>query len=137
MLATVNEAGQPSAAGGALVFSANPLISGTTISHQAGSDEIIISRTGIYQVSFHSTVTVDTGTAIPSSVTARLYNQGTPAAGAIASHTFSVTGENANLSFNAPIQVTTAPASLRIVISTAGYTFSEVALTVTRLGDAR
>lgn len=134
-MATVNTTSQDTTPGGALVFNENPLVSGFTISHQAGSTDIIINQPGIYEAAFHSTVAVASGTPIPATVTVRLEANGVPVPGAVASHTFAASGETGNLSFTVPFQVTATPETIRVVVDNAGFTFSDVSLTVVRLGD--
>ena len=135
VLATVDTVVQDTTPGGALVFNENPLVSGFTISHQAGSTDIVINQPGIYEAAFHSTVAVASGTPIPATVTVRLEANGVPVPGAVASHTFAASGETGNLSFTVPFQVTATPETIRVVVDNAGFTFSDVSLTVVRLGD--
>ena len=133
VLATTDSTGQPSAAGGALIFNDNPLISGTAITHAAGSTDIEILEPGIYQVSFQSSTAVDTGTAIPSSLTLRAQFNNADIPGAVSTHTFTATSEVANMSFNIPFQAA-GPGILRITADALGYTFQDIGLTVFRLG---
>lgn len=135
VLATTDSTGQPSVAGGALTFNENPLISGTAITHAAGSTDIQITEPGIYQITFQSSIAVETGTAIPSTLTLRAEFNGANISGAVSTHTFTATGEVANLFFSVPFRAT-GPGTLRIVADAAGYTYQDIALTVFRLGDA-
>ena len=135
VLATVDSSAQSTAAGSALVFNETPLVSGTSITHQAGSTDIQITQPGIYQAFFQGNVTPDTGTTIPSTLQVQLNRDGTPVAGGSSSHTFTATDEMANLSFSIPFQVTSAPAAITVTAGQAGYTFDNAALTVIRLGD--
>ena len=120
----------------ALVFTDTPLVSGTAITHQAGSPDVEISQSGIYLAAFNGTVSVAAGTTIPSSVIAQLYLNGAPVPGASAQHTFASSSEVATLSFHVPFRVDAPPATLRVVINADGFTFEDRALTVIRLGDA-
>ncbi|MBS6956809.1 MAG: collagen-like protein [Enterocloster asparagiformis] len=135
VLATTDSTGQPSTAGGALIFNDNPLISGTAITHAAGSTDIDIFEPGIYQVSFQSSIAVNTGTAIPSSLTLRAQFINADIPGAVSTHTFTATSEVANMSFNVPFQAA-GPGILRITADASGYTFQDIGLTVFRLGTA-
>ena len=135
VLATTDSTGQPSTAGGALIFNDNPLISGTAITHAAGSTDIEILEPGIYQVSFQSSIAVNTGTAIPSSLTLRAQFINADIPGAVSTHTFTATSEVANMSFNVPFQAA-GPGILRITADASGYTFQDIGLTVFRLGTA-
>lgn len=135
VLATVDESGQASTTGGALSFGTTTLISGTAISHTAGSSQVTISEPGVYQMSFHSSATPNTGTSIPSTVHLRTTLNGTNVPGALSSHTFTATSEEGNLPFDMAFRVTTTPSTLEIAADEAGYTLNEIALTVVRLGD--
>ena len=119
-----------------MTFSETPLISGSAITHQAGSAQVEIHQNGVYQAAFHSTAAVNPGTAIPATVTAQLYLNGAPVSGAITRHTFASTNEAATLSFNVPFLVDAAPSTVEVVVAQDGFTFSDLALTITRLGEA-
>lgn len=118
-----------------LTFDATPISSGTSLSHQDGSPEITVNQPGIYQASFHSTVSTQPGESIPAVLTVNLLLNGTALPGASATHTFSTSGEVSNLSFTVPFQVSTAPATLTAVPEQAGFPFSGSSLTVVRLGN--
>lgn len=136
VLATVDTAPQQTAVNSPLVFTDNPLISGAAISHTAGSSSVQINLPGIYQVIFHGTISVNTGTPIPSSLQVSLNLDGVPVTGASARHSFSSTDEVATMSFDLPIRVTNTVANLEVIADQDGFTFEDVALTVIRLGDA-
>ena len=53
--------------------------------------------------------------------------------GAFAQHTFTAAGTNATMSFSFPVQVTTAPATLRIQAQGGNFTYSGVSLTIIKL----
>ena len=135
VLGTVDPAAQPTVAGGALIFTDTPLISGTAITHQAGSPDVVISQPGIYQATFHGAVSPDAGTAIPAEVTLRLSLDGSPVPGGVAHHTFASSTEVATLTFSTPFRVTSTPASLEVRAEESGFTAGDIALTVLRLGD--
>ncbi|WP_346026510.1 hypothetical protein [Beduinella massiliensis] len=135
VLATVDTATQASSAGGALVFNDTPLVSGTTISHTAGSSNVVINQPGIYQATFHGTASVDAGTPIPAELTVHLNLDGTPISGAVAHHTYTASTEVATLPMSVPFEVTTTPANLEVVADQAGFTFFDISFTVARLGD--
>ena len=135
VLATVDTSPQPTNPGGSLIFNDNPLISGNSITHTAGSPDVFINTDGVYQATFHGTVSVDTGTSIPGSIDVQMNLNGAPVSGATATHTFASTNEAATVSFSMPFRVTGAPQSLTVVAQQAGFTFQDAALTVVRLGD--
>ena len=136
VLATIDTSNQPTTAGGALTFSDNPLISGTSITHQAGTPDVQITQPGIYQATFHGTVSVETGTSIPAELVTRLNLNGSAVAGASATHTFTSSNEIATVSFSVPFRVDSVPSTLEVVAEQNGFIFNESAFTVIRLGDA-
>ena len=136
VLATVDTSAQASTTNGALVFNDVPLVSGTAITHQAGTTDILITQPGIYQAAFQGAVSVSAGTAIPATIRVRLTENGANVPGASAIHTFTSSSELATLPFTAPFQVTTVPTTIQVVASLDGFNFDEIALTIVRLGDA-
>ena len=135
VLSAINPGSQSSEANTALTFPNNPLVSGTAITHQTGSPDVIINQPGIYQAVFHSTISAPSGASIPTTVSVQLYQNGTPVTGTTTRHTLTASNEIATISFNIPIQVTSAPVNLSVVIKESGINFSESTLTVGRLGD--
>ena len=120
VLATVDTITQPTSANGALIFNETPLVSGTSITHTAGSPDVPITQTGIYQAFFTGTALIAEGTTIPSTLTVRLTLNETPITGAVARHTFTASNEEVTLSINAPFPVT-GPGTLKVVTRDAGY----------------
>ena len=135
VLATTDTSRQSPSAGGALYYGNNPLIAGSAITHQAGSTDVIITQPGVYQATFHSSVSVNPGTAIPAQLRLHLNLDGVQVAGGVASTIFTSSSEQANLSFSVPFLVTNVPATLQVVVDEDGFTFDEIAFTVIRLGD--
>ncbi|CDB61749.1 putative uncharacterized protein [Clostridium clostridioforme CAG:132] len=135
VLATVDTITQPTSANGALIFNETPLVSGTAITHTAGSPDVPITQTGIYQAFFTGTALIDEGTTIPSTLTVRLTLNETPITGAVARHTFTASNEEVTLSINAPFPVT-GTGTLKVVTRDAGYSFENASLTIIRLGDS-
>ena len=128
----VNAKDQASCTGGALVFCETPLAAGTAITHVDGAPEIRIAQSGIYQATFHGTVAFCRGT---STVTVQLLHDSIPVPGAASSHTASGGGEVVNVSFTALFRAA-GPGTLKVVASASGFTFSNIALSVFRLGDS-
>lgn len=134
VLATVDGAAQPTLAGGSLIFNDNPLVSGTTISHAAGSSDVVISQPGIYQAAFTGTFSADTGTAIPATLLVNLTLNGVNVVGGIARHTFTATGEASEITIHVPFEVAAVPANVSVTTSDTGFTAQDLTLTVVRLG---
>lgn len=105
------------------------------MSHAPGSPDIVITQPGIYQASFHSTVSTQAGESIPASLTVNLALNGVTLPGAAATHTFTTSAEASTLSFTVPFQVSTTPSTLTAVPVDTGFPFGESSLTVVRLGD--
>lgn len=135
VLAVTDDTSQTSAAGTPLAFAATALASGNSLSHQPGSADIVINQSGIYQASFHSTVSTETGASIPATLTVNLALNGATLPGASATHTFASSAEASTLSFTVPFQVDTTPSTLTAVPVQAGFPFANSSLTVVRLGD--
>lgn len=136
VLAATGTTPQPTAANTALVFNETPLVSGTTITHAAGSSDVVISQPGVYQATFQGTAAVNAGTAVPAAIAVRLTLDGTPVAGAAATHTFATAGDVATMSFHVPFRVTTTPGRVEVVANSSNFTFENLTLTIIRLGDA-
>ena len=135
MLAVTDGTSQSSQAGTPLSFAATALAAGGSMSHTPGSPDITISQPGIYQASFHSTVSTQSGESIPATLTVNLALNGATLPGASATHTFTTSAGASTLSFTVPFQVTTTPSTLTAVPVETGFPFDESSLTVVRLGD--
>lgn len=136
VLATVDSSAQQPPASTPLIFNENPLVTGVSITHNAGSPDVVITQPGVYQATFQATATPTTGTTIPAEVTVRLYQDGVPVPGGTATHTFTSSTETATLSFSIPFQATSTPSNITAVVENDGITFENTAMTVVRLGDA-
>ena len=111
------------------------LISGNIISHTNGSSDIVISESGIYLVLFHATVGVLNAT-IPAVVALFLTVNGAINNMGAARHIFASSSEVATVSFHATVSVTTVPTTLTVLVENSGFIFSDVEITVLRLGEA-
>lgn len=135
MLAATDDTSQTSTAGTPINFATSALAVGGSMSHTPGSPDIVITQPGIYQASFHSTVSTQAGESIPASLTVNLALNGATLPGAAATHTFTTSAEASTLSFTVPFQVSTTPSTLTAVPVDTGFPFDESSLTVVRLGD--
>ena len=135
MLATVDASTQPSSAGGALVFTDNPLVSGYSITHTAGSPDVQITQPGIYQATLPGNCRPRNRDHDSSHRAGAAYRDGVPVTGGSTRHTFTSSTELATLSFSVPFQVDSS-SSVTVVVDQAGFNFQELGLTVQRLGDA-
>lgn len=135
VLAATDDTSQTSTAGTPINFATTALAVGGSMSHTPGSPDIVITQPGIYQASFHSTVSTQAGESIPASLTVNLALNGATLPGAAATHTFTTSAEASTLSFTVPFQVSTTPSTLTAVPVDTGFPFDESSLTVVRLGD--
>ena len=135
VLAATDITSQATAASSAVTFADTPLATSAAITHTGGSADIVINANGIYQVTFHSSVLVNTGTSIPAAFNVRLYQDNVEVEGAVSYRSFYATGEIATVAFSMPISVTATPATLQIRTNAAGFSFENATVIVTRLGE--
>ena len=136
MLTTDEYAPQPSYAGGALSFYTNSLLVGDAITHATpGSDEVI-QTPGLYLVTFHGTVGLSSAvTAAPAESVTYLTQNGEMVPGALVQTRLEQSGTYQSVSFAVPIQVTSVPTTLQVVSQDAGILYSNVSMSVVRLGN--
>ena len=79
---------------------------------------------------------MDTGTAIPAELTVRLTQDGTTIPGAVDHETFSASSELATVTMSVPFRVDSVPVNVEVVSDQSGFTFTDISLTVLRLGDS-
>ena len=122
----------PVTSGNALIFDRNAVTYGTAISHTPDTAPFTISQPGFYDVSFNGSL----GSAFPLELLLYLEQNGTVVPGATASQTFQSDTASINISFSEVIQVTSTPTVLRIVAQGANFLYSDVSLTIYRIGTA-
>lgn len=135
VLAVVDTLSQPAEAGGALMFSQNSITSGDCIVHEAGASAISITQPGIYRASLQAAASIDSETPVPSTLAVVFTLNDADLPGAKAIHAFTSSHEVAPLLIDTVFAVVDAPAKIQIVVNEAGFTFENIALTITRLGD--
>lgn len=92
-----------------------------------------MTANGNYQVTYSTTVTTSGTATPPVTVSVQLENGGVAVPGTIASTTLTTAGNTANLSGNAVIQVTAAPATLTLNATDTDGSFTNTAITVRKL----
>jgi len=132
-LALYDDAEQTPAAGDLLLFNDAPLTSSGGLSHTAGTAEIDVTDPGVYQVAFHSFVTLNPGSTIPAEATVQLMLNGDPVSGAFARHSFEHSVETTTLGFSLPVSITVTPATLSFQVSSGDFTFSDLYVTVLQI----
>ena len=135
VLAANNDTDQATAADTAVTFANTLTTSGTAISHTPGSADVTINTEGVYQVTFNAVATLDAGGSPPETLTFTATLNGTDVPGATASHIYNTASETSTLVFSVPITVTTAPATLNVEASAAGFTINDADISVLRLGN--
>ena len=133
-LALYDDAEQTPAAGQLLVFNDAPLTTGGGLDHVAGSSAITVADPGIYQVIFHSYVTLNPGSVIPSEATVQLMLNGDAVSGAFARHSFEHSAETTTMSLSLPVSITAVPAELTFQVSSGDFTFADSYVTVLKIG---
>ena len=132
-LTTVNTAAQIPSAGAALVFTENPTLLGTSISHTPGSSTTTINSPGLYAISFNGTVT-STGTeAPPLASELQLYQNGVAVPAASASYAPTELANSSTIGFSYLLNVTTIPTTLTVVSVNAETSVSDAVLNVVKL----
>ena len=126
----------PGTAGNPLVFDQNAAVSGTAISHTAGTAPFTISQPGMYNVAFNGTVSPVTGATVPQEIRLYLEQDGTALPGATASQTFQSDSDSDSLAFSQIVQVTTTPSVLQVVGSGGNFLYSDASLSVHQIGTA-
>ena len=134
-LAVSDSTSQSPAAGGMIYFNNAPMLTSENLSHSAGSSSIAIGETGVYLVNFQSLVSVDSGVAIPASMTVRLMLNDQEVSGAASTYSFEHSAQTMTVTLAVPVEVTSAPASLTVEVDEGDFTFTNSFITVVRLGD--
>ena len=122
--------------GGSLIFDRNAFSYGTAVSHNTNDSVFTVQEPGIYEVSFHGTLAPASGTTFPLQLLLYLQQQGNEVPGASVRQSFQTSTDVGNVSFSQIINVSSAPETLSVVGSGGNFTYSDVALTVQKVGDA-
>ena len=133
-LTAYSTAPQSVVAGDALIFDRNASSSGTAISHENNSSDIVINEAGVYNVSFHGTISPEKGDSFPVSILLSLQQDGNPIPGAAVRENFQSAQEVRNLSFSQVISVDTAPTTLTMVVDGSNIQYSDAAISVSQIG---
>lgn len=135
VLLTTDTPPQATTAGGALSFALNSLLIGSAITHATPSSNVVLNQKGIYLVAFHGTVGLAATGTVPASSLTYMTQNGTNVPGSDVLTSLTSTSTYTAVSFTVPIQVTTTPVTLRVLSQQAGILYSNISLTVIRLGD--
>ena len=117
----------------ALIFDRNGAVSGEAILHEKNSPDITIRQPGTYYVSFHGSVTPEAEAGFPLSVRLFLTSHGATVSGASAVQTFTIRGVTAGMAFSQIVEVSSAPAVLRVESQRGGFLYGEINLSVIKI----
>ena len=126
---------QTAAQNSALILDRTALSYGSSLAHTNNSSDITISDPGVYAAFCSCVIAPTSGTDYPSNVVLTLNLNGSSVDGASTQSTFHTTTEDMALGFNAPFAVPSAPATLTVFGSGSTFSYSNLTLTVYRLGD--
>lgn len=126
---------QPGQSGQALVFDRTAASNGSSLTHANNSADITVQKAGFYNVSFHGTAAPASGSSFPLSLTLTLQKNEESVPGGTVRHSFQSEGETVCLSFTQVVEIDTTPSTLRILAEGGNILYSDIALTVNRLGN--
>lgn len=134
MLSAYSTPSAPGSNNTPLIFDQNGASIGSGITHEAGSSDFAIAEPGIYTAAFHGNAAPASGVTFPLSISLSLQLNGTNVPGALTQHSFHTSSDTATLSFSFPVQVSTAPSTIRIMAQGGNFIYSAVSLTLTQIG---
>ena len=126
---------QSGTSGSPLIFDRNGASNGSSVSHTTSSANLTVQTPGYYNVSFYGTFSPSTTASLPLSVLLYLQQNGTPVPGAAARHSLLSKNETANIAFSQIVPVTTAPSTLQIVQQGGTVLYSDIGVTIQKIGD--
>jgi hypothetical protein len=132
-LAVVDTASKPIQAQTPVVLTNPPLVMDSIYDYTPGTADIRLLQPGIYQIIFHCTVTVSSGSTIPAQALLDLRLSGTPVPGSAVRHTFTASNETANLTLSTSFQTAVSTETLTVYAETGEYTMADASLTIIRL----
>lgn len=133
VLASYTTPSQTAADGGSLLFQQNSTEVGTAISHANGSDTFTVGEPGVYMVTFNGSFSPAAGAAFPLNLVLSLNQNGSALPGATLRHTFHISTENVTIALTEPVTVT-GTSTFTITGSGGSYTYSDIALSMHKLG---
>lgn len=134
IVTAVNPSEQTTASERKLNFEITSALKGTALSHAAGSGDIVINDTGIYQAVFRAVVTPAAGAALPATEILGIYLNNSAVTGASAVKYFTTDTEAENMSVTAFFNIETLPAVLSIYSSAENFAVTDAAFTVIKIG---
>lgn len=124
----------PGSAGNALLFDVNGASAGTAVTHTAGAGDFTLTEPGSYAAAFHSNLAPATGASFPLTVSLALEQDGAVVPASVVQHTFNSATESATVSFNVPVQVTSAPSTLEVAGQGGDFLYSAATANIYKIG---
>ena len=135
-LAAYSTGAQSGTANAPLLFDRNALSAGSAISHTEGSGTFTVNQPGLYQASFHASVSPVSTATFPSNVGISLQQDGNALPNAVLLHNFSSANETIPFSLSVPVSVANAPSTLQVNGSGDGpFLYGPAGFSLTRTGD--
>lgn len=135
LLSAYSTSPQPAAGESPLILDVNALKYGDAISHVQRTADFVIHEPGVYSVSFFGTAAPALCVHFPLTITLSLQRNGYNLPGGTVLHVFHTPAENVPISFTLPVEIGSAPASLRILSTGGNVFYSGINMSVCRLGD--
>lgn len=125
---------QTTVGGTPLTFGASALVSGRSAT--VGSDDISLTQSGVYIVSFNAVVSAGEDLTVPADLTLQLNNNGTAVSGAALTQTVEAETANYSVAFTALVTVAeNAQGVLTVVPDASDFAVTNASLTVAKIGN--
>ena len=125
---------QAGTSGSNLIFDRNSLSLGNSVTHPVNSSTFTITSPGVYQVSFHGSVSPAGDTIFPLAMIISLLQNGSVVPGATAQCSLTSANDVENMAFSQIINVTQAPAALTVRGTGGNFFYSNNTLSINKLG---
>lgn len=126
---------QAGSSGGSLIFDRNAFVYGDAVFHDADSSVFTFRKSGVYEVSFHGAVAPAGNVEFPLQILLYLQQQGMAVPGAAVRQSFEKSSEVRNVAFSQLINISPVPVSLNIASTGGSFIYSDVTLTILKIGD--
>ena len=135
LLALSNSGEQQPESGGALYYDTEAMRSGSDLDHVQTLGQVLVRRPGLYQVTAQGYLKALCGADWPVTELLRLEQDGAEVPGGRARQSLSTPLDGRGVALTAMVRVDQVPSALRLTADSGRTRISDLALTVTRLGD--
>lgn len=118
-----------------MIFDRNSTDYGTALTHANNSADFEVLTAGVYYVSFNGTFGPVSGSSFPETLLLALYQNGTIVNGSEMQFVFHTNAQLANISFSQTVTVSAPTATLQMIANGGNFAYSNISLTIHRLGD--